>query len=92
MAASLAWGLASGMGGPAPATYAADTAPPGMNAAAMSLFRMLGDIGYVAGPIGLGLVADFYGPEAGLIVCAALLVASGVAFALYAPETWKGRK
>jgi len=91
MAASLAWGLASGMGGPAPATYAADTAPPGMNAAAMSLFRMLGDIGYVAGPIGLGLVTDFYGPTAGLAVCAGLLFASGLAFALLAPETWKGR-
>lgn len=91
MIASLAWGLASGMGGPAPATYAADTAPPGMNAAAMSLFRMLGDIGYVIGPIGLGLVADFYGPAAGLAVCAALLFASGAAFAVFAPETWKGR-
>jgi MFS family permease len=92
MAASLAWGLASGMGGPAPATYAADTAPPGMNAAAMSLFRMLGDIGYVAGPIGLGLVTDFYGPATGLAVSAGLLVASGIAFGLFAPETWKGRK
>jgi len=91
MIASLAWGLASGMGGPAPATYAADTAPPGMNAAAMSLFRMLGDIGYVAGPIGLGLVTDFYGPAAGLAVCAALLFVSGAAFAIFAPETWKGR-
>ena len=87
MAASLAWGLASGMGGPAPATYAADTAPPGMNAAAMSLFRMLGDIGYVAGPIGLGLITDFYGPTVALIVCAGLLAASGLLFALFAPET-----
>jgi MFS family permease len=92
MAASLAWGIAAGMGGPAPATYAADTAPPGMNAAAMSLFRMLGDIGYVAGPIGLGLVTDFYGPAAGLAVSAGLLVVSGVLFGVLAPETWKGRK
>ncbi len=92
MAASLAWGLASGMGGPAPATYAADTAPPGMNAAAMSLFRMLGDIGYVAGPIGLGLITDFYGPTIALIVCAGLLAASGLLFALFAPETWRSQK
>jgi len=91
MAAGLAWGLASGMGGAAPATYAADTAPPGMNAAAMSLFRMLGDIGYVAGPISLGLIVDFHGPTAALAVCALLLAASGVLFALFAPETWKRR-
>ena len=89
MAASLAWGLASGMGGSAPATYAADMAPPGMNAAAMSLFRMLGDIGYVAGPIGLGLITDVYGPTVALIVCAGLLAASGLLFALFAPETWR---
>lgn len=92
MAASLAWGLASGMGGAAPATYAADAAPQGMNAAAMSLFRMLGDIGYVAGPIGLGLVTDFYGPTAGLIVCAGLLAVSGMLFAAFAPETWRGKR
>lgn len=92
MIASLAWGLASGMGGPAPATYAADTAPPGMNAAAMSLFRMLGDIGYVAGPIGLGLVTDLYGPATGLAVCAFLLAASGTLFAIFAPESWGSRK
>ena len=91
MAASLAWGLASGMGGPAPATYAADSAPLGMNAAAMSLFRMLGDIGYVIGPVGLGLITDIFGPAAALAVCAALLVASGLLFGLFAPETWKGR-
>ncbi|MCC6719756.1 MAG: MFS transporter [Acetobacteraceae bacterium] len=94
MAASLAWGLASGMGGPAPATYAADVAPPGMNAAAMSLFRMLGDIGYVAGPVGLGLVTDFHGPAVALVVCAGLLGASGMLFWVFAPETWRaeGRK
>ncbi len=91
MAASLAWGLASGMGGPAPATYAADSAPPGMNAAAMSLFRMLGDIGYVIGPVGLGLITDIFGPATALAVCAGLLVASGLLFALFAPETWNGR-
>jgi hypothetical protein len=36
-----------------PRAYAADNAPPGMNAAAMSLYRALSDLGYVVGPIGL---------------------------------------
>ena len=38
------------MGGAAPAAYAADSAPPGMNAAAIGAFRMTGDAGYVIGP------------------------------------------
>src|SRR4029453_6096884 len=42
LVACVAWSVASGVSGAAPATYAADLAPGGMNAAAMSAFRMLG--------------------------------------------------
>ena len=91
IAASLAWGLSSGIGGAAPATYAADAAPPGMNATTMSMFRMVGDIGYVAGPVALGLITDFYGTLAGLLVAATLLTLSGALFAVFAPETYRGR-
>ena len=41
MAACIVWSIAGGIGGAAPSAYAADIAPPGMNAAAMSTFRML---------------------------------------------------
>jgi MFS family permease len=90
VAACIAWGVASSVGGSAPAAYAADSAPPGMNAAAMSTFRMMGDAGYVIGPLALGLVADIWGPVTALLVSAALLVAVGAAFALVAPETHRG--
>jgi MFS transporter, DHA1 family, multidrug resistance protein len=90
-AASVLWGVASAVGGAAPAAYAADSAPPGMNATTMSLYRMLGDAGYVAGPIALGLVADLHGPEAALIIAAGLLIAIGAAFAGLAPETYRGK-
>ena len=89
--ASLVWGLAGGIGGAAPATYAADSAPEGMNAATMSMFRMLGDIGYVAGPILLGLLVDFQGAPTALVAAAALMVVVGVLFASLAPETYRGR-
>jgi MFS family permease len=85
VAACIAWGVASSVGGSAPAAYAADSAPPGMNAAAMSTFRMMGDAGYVIGPLALGLVADIWGPVTALLVSASLLVAVGAAFALIAP-------
>jgi MFS family permease len=91
VAGCIAWGVASAVGGAAPAAYAADSAPPGMNAAAMSTFRMTGDAGYVIGPLALGLLADIYGPVTALVVAASLLVLAGVAFAVMAPETYRGR-
>ncbi len=87
--ASIAWGVASATGGAAPAAYAADSAPPGMNAAAIGSFRMLTDLGYVIGPISLGLVVDLFGPRTALWLAAALLVAVAGLFARLAPETYR---
>lgn len=89
VAASIAWGMASAAGGATPAAYAADTASAGMNAAAISGFRMLMDLGYVIGPITLGLVVDLFGPQAALWTAAILLAAVAVLFARWAPETHK---
>jgi MFS transporter, DHA1 family, multidrug resistance protein len=91
IAASIVWGVASSVGGAAPATYAADSAPPGMNATAMGTFRMTADAGYVIGPLALGLMADVYGPVVSLLVAASLLLIVGAAFALLAPETLRRR-
>ena len=83
--------LATGVSGAAPAAYAADVAPAGMNAAAMSTFRMLSDLGYVVGPIVLGLAADAVGANATLAATAALLVIVGAVFLRWAPETYRMR-
>ena len=84
--ASFALAVGTGVAGPAPAAYAADIAPPGMNAAAMSSFRMLAETGYVLGPIVLGLIADVFSANAALAWTSAFLVAVGVLFGLFAPE------
>jgi MFS transporter, DHA1 family, multidrug resistance protein len=89
IAASVAWGVASSVGGSAPAAYAADSAPPDMNAAAMSFFRTVGDAGYVIGPLALGMVADLYGPTVALLLGASLVSGVGVVFAAAAPETYR---
>lgn len=89
--ASVVWGVAISALGTAPAAYAADSAPPGMNAAAMSTFRMIADAGYVAGPLILGLVVDLYGAVMALVVAAGAVMLSGLAFAAFAPETYRGR-
>lgn len=91
MVASIVWSIASSIGGAAPATYAADNAPPGMNAAAMSTFRMTADIGYVIGPLLLGFVADIASPEIAVVASAAVLVLVGLVFAALAPETYRGQ-
>ena len=92
LAASVTWGVASAVGGAAPSAYAADSAPPGMNAAAMSTYRMLGDLGYVIGPIMLGLVVDIYGARTALVLAAVLLMVVGACFGFLAPETYSKRR
>ena len=87
LAGCVVWSVASGVGGAAPAAYAADVAPPGMNAAAMSAFRMLADLGYVVGPIALGLSTDLAGANATLAGTAVLLAATALLFARFAPES-----
>ncbi len=82
----LVWGMSAGLAGAAPTAYAADVAPPGMNAAAMGTFRTLSDSGYVFGPFLLGAIAGFAGTGAALVSTAAMLLVIGVGFALIAPE------
>ncbi len=89
--ASLVWGVAISIGGAAPAAYASDSAPPGMNAAAVSTFRMMSDAGYVIGPLLLGLIADLYGPVMSLMLAAGMMMTIGVVFALLAPESHRGQ-
>jgi MFS transporter, DHA1 family, multidrug resistance protein len=87
--ACAAWSVAMGISGAAPAAYAADTAPGGMNAAALSTYRMLADLGYVVGPIALGLAADLAGASAALASAAVMLTAVALLFARFAPETYR---
>jgi MFS family permease len=89
--AAIAWSIAISIGGSAPSVYAADSAPPGMNATTISVFRMAGDVGYVTGPIALGLLSDGFGPVTALVAAAALLVLSGGLFAALAPETYRAQ-
>ena len=89
LAACVVWSMASGVSGAAPAAYAADVAPAGMNAAAMSAYRMLSDLGYVLGPLVLGAVTDLMGADVALGSTAVLMIAVALLFARLAPETWR---
>lgn len=87
VAACILWGVSVSLSASAPAAYAADLAPRGMNASAMSGYRLLGESGYIIGPVLLGLMVDWTGPEAVLWFCALLVLVVGSVFTVFAPET-----
>jgi MFS family permease len=85
------WGIAGGVAGAVPAAYAADMAPPGMNALTMSTFRMVSEFGYVIGPLLLGWISDLSSGEAALFATAGIFASTSALFALFAPETRQRR-
>jgi MFS family permease len=85
-AAGVLMGLGQGISGPSPAAYVADLAPPGRVSASMGLYRTFGDVGLVAGPWGLGEVADRVSLPAGLLVNAALAGGAALALSVIARE------
>jgi MFS family permease len=89
LAGCAVWSVAMGISGAAPSAYAADTAPASMTAAALGTYRMLADLGYVVGPIALGLAADLAGADLALGLTALLLTAVALLFARLAPETYR---
>lgn len=86
------WGIGGGIGGSAPAAYAADMAPPGANGVTMGIYLTIADAGYVFGPFLLGWFADLAGGGAAMLITAGMFAVAILFFALFAPETMRGRK
>jgi len=93
--AAVVLGLGTGVIGPTPAAYAGDLAPPGKTGVSMGLYRTFGDVGFVVGPILLGLIADALqgqfanvsGLSIAMEVNAVLLTIAAIALVLAARET-----
>ena len=75
-----------------PTAYAADSAPPGMNATTLSTYRMVGDLGYILGPVLLGMLADWFGAVTSLVAVSVVMASVGVIFAIFAPETYRRQR
>jgi MFS family permease len=90
LGSAMLWGIASGISGPSPGAYIADIAPAEQRGRIFGLWRSCSDAGYIIGPLLLGWLASLYGFAVPLVLTAAMFVASGAAFALFAPET-RGR-
>jgi len=80
-------GVSTGIAGPAPSAYVADLAQGTGIGARLGVYRSFGDIGFILGPIFLGLVSDLTGYGPALAINAVLIIATGTYFALVARET-----
>lgn len=89
-AALMLLGVALAIGAPAASAFAASRAPAGRFGPTLGLLRTVGDVGFVAGPLAVGLVIDAtgLGYGAGVLANAALMAAAAVAFAAFSgPRT-----
>ncbi|HLH75060.1 MAG TPA: MFS transporter, partial [Chloroflexota bacterium] len=80
------WGIGSSMYNSPATAYAADLAPPGANGTTLGIYRALGDLGYVLGPIGLGYLADQVSPVMATLTISVLFLVILAPFVVYAPE------
>ena len=87
MVAAFVWACSSGISGAAQGAYVADVAPPGRTASALGTYRMVGEAGYVAGPLLLGFLSGLASPQLAYLAAAVMVVGVGVAFGRLAPET-----
>jgi DHA1 family multidrug resistance protein-like MFS transporter len=85
-ASVIVYGVVSSLAGPAPAAYAVDIAPPGLRGLGMGMFRSAGDVGFLVGPLLLGVIADRTTFDWALIADGVIMVVASLAF-LLARET-----
>jgi MFS transporter, DHA1 family, multidrug resistance protein len=81
------FGISTGIAGPVPSAYVADLAEGQGIGARLGVYRSFGDIGFILGPICMGIVSDAAGYGPALAINAALIITTGLFFALVARET-----
>jgi pimeloyl-ACP methyl ester carboxylesterase/predicted MFS family arabinose efflux permease len=81
VAAAVLWGCGTGLTGPVTAIYVAERAN-GDVTGSLALYRMLSDVGYLAGPLLMGLSATHVGTPVTFLWCAGLILAVVAAFRL----------
>lgn len=84
--------VGTGIAGPAPAAYAGDIAPPELRGLGMGMYRTAGDVGFVAGPSLLGLLADRTSIGWAMVANAALMTFASLFFGAVARETTGARR
>jgi MFS family permease len=89
--ASMVMGLASGGAGQAPLALATDASYNERRGLAMGLYRLVGDLGSMIGPVALSAVADASDLHTPFLVMDVMLIGSALLVALFAKEIIKTR-
>jgi MFS family permease len=87
LAGAVLLGLGTAMVYPTLLAAVGDVAQPSWRASAVGVYRLWRDLGYAAGALLAGLVADRFGMPASLATVAALTLASGLVIAIRMQET-----
>jgi DHA1 family multidrug resistance protein-like MFS transporter len=82
----LVMGIGTGIAGPTPSAYVADIIPRENYSGGMSLYRAIGDLGFVIGPVFLGWLADIRGFDTPLLFTCLFLVVAASLFQAFARE------
>ncbi|HRQ11673.1 MAG TPA: hypothetical protein PLG36_11655, partial [Trueperaceae bacterium] len=88
-AAAVLMGVGNGLSAGTMMTLGADLAPRGAVAAFLGRWRLVGDAGFVAGPLVVGLVAQQLGLGTSALAVAAIGAGAASWFAFGVPETLK---
>jgi MFS family permease len=69
-----------------------DVAHPAWRASAVGIYRLWRDLGYAAGAIAAGILADAFGMSTAILVVAGVTAASGLSVAFRMPETLRNQR
>lgn len=84
-------GLGTSGAGQAPLALATDATSHEPHGLSMGLYRLFGDIGFIVGPIILGIIADIYGLRMPFYFMTGLIAINAVLIAILAKETYRKR-
>ena len=90
--AAVLLGIGTSGAGQAPLALATDATIDEPHGLSMGLYRLFGDIGFVVGPIILGMIADGYGLRMPFYFMTGLILVSAVLLQVFARETYSRRK
>ena len=87
VAAGVVIGLGNGLGSGSMMTLGADLAPEGATGEFLGIWRLIGDVGMVIGPLAVGLIASTLGLDGSAYALAAAGIASSLTLAFLVQET-----
>jgi multidrug resistance protein len=90
--AAVLLGIGTTGAGQAPLALATDASISEPKGLSMGLYRLFGDVGFIVGPIALGLIADYYGLRMPFYFTALLVFINAFLILLLAEETYSKRR